>query len=51
MLEKIKELYLQLSKNGEQKIVIGGTYALELHGLIQYKDPEDIDVIVYKPTK
>tara|TARA_R110000772_G_C13310332_1_gene440569 strand:- start:6670 stop:7140 length:471 start_codon:yes stop_codon:yes gene_type:complete len=41
-----------LSKlNNSKNLVIGGTHALYLHGINLGKDPDDLDIIIYKPTK
>ena len=37
--------------NNINNLVIGGTKALELHGIITPEPPDDIDIIVYNPTK
>lgn len=50
-MKKINKVLRKLKHLGNNNIVIGGTTALKLHGLILNKEPEDIDVIVYKPTK
>lgn len=38
----------ELNKGGN--LVIGGTHALLLHGLRVSREPNDLDIVVYKPT-
>lgn len=32
-------------------LVIGGMHALRLHGLVMHREPSDLDIVVYQPTK
>lgn len=36
---------------GGTNMVIGGSYALEAHGLNLGRDPEDLDLVIYRPTE
>ena len=38
----------ELNKGGN--LVIGGTHALLLHGLKVPRDPNDLDIVIYRPT-
>ena len=48
----IDEFYPMLKelKGEDTNVVIGGTCAILMHGLDIGRDPEDLDVIIYKPT-
>ncbi len=48
LLETFEKLILGLD---EHNMSIGGTFALQLHGLKMSKEPGDIDVIIHKPTQ
>jgi hypothetical protein len=43
--------YLQYLDRDTKNIVIGGSSALVLHGLFVKQEPEDLDIIVFRPTK
>ena len=52
MDETIIQFYTILSQlNRASNLVIGGTHALHLHGLNLERAPDDLDIIIYKPTK
>jgi len=48
-LNVIYPLYEKLNQNANN-VLIGGSLALQLHGLNLDKKPEDIDLVIYKPT-
>ncbi len=37
-------------KQVQNNIIIGGTHALKLHGLILPRPPQDLDLVIYNPT-
>lgn len=46
----IAEFSNEITKIGTENIAIGGSFALMLHGLEIGHEPEDLDLIIFKPT-
>lgn len=42
---------LELIAMGEGNVVLGGSLVLELHGLKLGWEPQDLDIIIFKPTE
>jgi len=48
---KFIELYDKLNKDNDNNLVIGGTLSLLLHDIEINTKPNDVDLILYNPTK
>ncbi len=54
MIEKLQNTLNEFNSYLESlkglNLVIGGSWALRLHGLILEKEPNDVDIVIYRPT-